>query len=535
VAAKLTADKAQQLLLERFQAAMAKVTPESIAGNHTWQIAVLTCVIQNILCMCSRRAGKSELACGLLLLTAAATADTSNLYLGLTKESAGIVWRKFKKLLRKLKLFAMCQVLEAEQLCVLPNGSRILFTGTDDTRRITHLLGDQLSNGIAIIDESQDDPGIMQRTVEDILGPMLDETTADKPIPGRLVLLGTVPDVPAGYFWQTWVENTGSDDVGQSPYQHQSENWALFCWSRFDNPFQVDNLKRLHSYCKKYKYDVTDPEIRRRWYGERCFSADANAYRFVAVKHTYTPTVTERVELGPFHCLYAPNDLGADRFIVGIDQAQRRDRFAIVCWAWNHLIKDKLWQMAEAVTDPGADPQDSDWLAVCAELKRRYGPSIEYIRDAGGSSAPVNDALKLSHGIIVVSAIKGPGSLKARVQRLSDLLARGVARVIEGSELSGDLLTAKWSLQAREKGKWELDKTAKSPDIADAATYALDLPSYTTRGAQPTKPKPKTEGEWLREQQQKTLQELVQGKKSWQRREKPNTALVMWQPPPRNN
>lgn len=527
--AKLTPAKAEQLLAKRFAECIAKATPEFLCGDHEWQKKVLASTSQNIIAMCSRRAGKSEVACALLLLTAAKTANTSSLYLGLTKESAGIVFRKWKRLLRKLGLRTLCQTTDTDQLTIMPNGSRILFTGTDDIRRVQHLLGDQLSGGIAIMDECQSDPGLLETVVVDVLGPMLDETTEDIPIPGRLMMIGTVPDVPAGYFYRTWAENyTGPEEV---PGYSENEHWGCYAWSRFDNPFQLQNEVRLKSYLKKYKYERHDPEVQRRWFGVRVFSADNNAYRYQPAKHNYAPQSTDRFDLGPFHCLFANQPAGASHHIVGIDQAQRHDRFAMIMWSWDPTRKDYLWHTAEAVTDPGADPLESQWLDVLKELRRRFGGSMEFIRDAGGSSAPVNDALQLSHGITVTSAIKGPGSVKARVQRLSDLLAKGVAKVMEGSELAGDLLIAKWNLEDRERGKWTLDKSAKSPDLADAATYALDLPSFTQIGAPKPKPAPITEQEYFRQQRDKTLRDLLSGKK--QHSPKPNPSLLMWTPPPK--
>jgi len=524
----LTQAKADQLLQRRFAEAVARATPDFLCGDHEWQKRVLSSSSQNVIAICSRRAGKSEIACALLLLTACRTAGVSCIYLGLTKDSAGIVFRKWKRLMKRLKMPA--SITESDQLTVFPNGSRVLFTGTDDTRRVTHLLGDQLSGGMAVIDEGQDDPGIMERTVEDILGPMLDETTVDLPVPGRLVLLGTVPDVPAGYFWRTW-ESNYSGPAHDSPVESVNEDWACFAWSRFQNPFETHNEENLQKYLRKYRYELHDPEVRRRWFGERVFSKDSNAYRYQPAKQTYTPAAVERLDLGPFHCVFAGAQPGIRHYVVGIDQAQRRDRFAIVAWGWDPSVKDKLYHVAEAVTDPGADPQESEWLEVVKELRRRYGGSMEFIRDAGGSSAPVNDLLQLSHGITIVSAVKSPGSVKARVQRLSDLLNKGVAKVMADSELSADLLTAKWSMSAREKGKWEFDKSAKSPDLADAASYALDLPSFTQIGAPKPRTKPQTEADYYRQVREKTLRDLMSGKLQKRLQDKPNQALSMWVPP----
>jgi hypothetical protein len=512
----------------RWASAVARITPEAIATGkhgerHEIQIQILRCLTQNLIFMCSRRAGKSEVCCGLLLLTAIKTPDVSCLYLALTKDSAEPIWRKWKKLLKKFNVPNISS--DSEQYTEFHNGSRVLFTGTDDTRRITHLLGDQLAGGIAIIDESQDDPGLMERVVEDVLGPMLDETTIDKPIPGRLVLSGSIPDVPAGYFWRTWEENFDEENDRQKP----GAAWGAFAWSRYENPFQTNNEQREADYCRKYGYSPNDPEVLRRFRGKRVFSKTATAYRFDPRKHTYRPKC-EFVDIGPFHCRFAERSLDCDRVIVGIDQAQRHDRFAFVAWTWSHVTKRNLWQLAECVTDPGADPQESEWLAICAALRTRYSHgTMEFVRDAGGSSAPVNDALKLSHGIVVVSALKTPGSLKARVQRLSDLLALDSAKVIEGGFLADDLSTARWSIRAREAGKWELDKAARSPDVCDAASYALDLPSYTQVGAPRLPEKRLTLEEHLAEEQRKTLEEVLRGKVA---KPKPiPTYVKLWLPP----
>jgi hypothetical protein len=547
-ARQIAPDEARAELDRRWEEAKARITPEAICSGthgrrHMVQLAILRCRKQNMIFMCSRRAGKSEVCCGLLLTTAKATADVSCLYLALTKDAAEPIWRKWKKLLKRLDVPHLSS--DADQYTEFPNGSRVLFTGTDDLRRVTHLLGDQLAGGIAIIDESQDDPGIMKSTVENVLAPMLDETTLEKPIPGRLVLSGSIPDVAAGYFWETWEANYDEENDRERTFaekcarmgieyrdETEDDHWACFAWSRFENPFQTDNEKRERAYCIKYGLKQDDPEVLRRFRGKRIWGKEANAFRFDEKRNTYRPVSVERMDIGPFHCLFAAPDMEWDRFIVGIDQAQRVDRFAIVGLAWNHVRKDSLRQFAEAVTDPGADPLESQWIAVCAEFRTRYtGGSMEFIRDAGGSSAPVNDALKFSHGIVIVSAIKGPGSVKARVQRSADLFALGIQQAIEGSEYASDLKKAAWDKKERARGHWALDKTKQSPDVAESGSYALDLPSYTQIGGmKPPKPRETFEERCAREQKE-TLEMVMRGKVP-----KPPPIpnyVKMWLPPPK--
>lgn len=527
----LTPSLARALIDERWEKVISRATPEAIATGkhgecHMIQIAIMRCIKQNMIFMCSRRAGKSEVCCGLILLTAIKTKDVSCLYLGLTKDAAEPIWRKWKKLLKRLDI--PNDSSDAQQFTEFPNGSRVLFTGTDDLRTISHLLGDQLAGGIAVIDEGQSDPGIMETTVEDTLGPMLDETTIDKPIPGRLVLSGTVPDGPVGYFWQTWINNRNATDTETK----LDSLWETFEWSRYENPFQVDNEAREEAYCKKYRKLHSDPAVLRRFRGKRVWAKESNAFRFDRSEHCYRP-ISRVSDVGPFSvvCTEASN-LGADRFIVGIQQATPKNRFAIEMWGWNSRLRNQLWQIAEAVTEENADPLDREWIAVCAMLRKMYRGSMEFIRDSDGSSDPVNEALKLSHGIEMNSAIKTPGATKARVQLLSDLLSLGIAKVIEGSQLDRDMTISRWAPQLRSQVvKWELDKTHGSPAAALAASYAFDLQSYTRIGGMKPPAKRPSLDEYLAQEQKKTIDQLTQGKL---RNPPPQPAFVnLWLPPPK--
>jgi hypothetical protein len=113
---------------------------------------------------------------------------------------------------------------------------------------------------------------------------------------------------------------------------------------------------------------------------------------------------------------------------------------------------------------------------------------------------------------MVESANKTTGSLKARVQRLSDLLALGVAKVIAGSHLADDMTTAKWNARARAADKWEFDKVARAPNVCHAGSYALDLPSYTQIGGAKAPAKRLTLREQLDVEHRKNLDSLLRGK-----------------------
>lgn len=456
-------------LQRRVDAAIAAFTPEAIADGHTFQVSVLNSTEQNLLFMCSRRAGKTFLCCALLALTALRTPDVSCLYLALTSGQAKKVWaRTWKRLLRKFNLPA--EHSESDMTTTFPSGSQVVFGGTDDMRHVQTLLGDSMAGGMAIIDESQSDPGLMESLVVDVLGPMLDETTKGKPIPGRLVLAGTVPETAAGYFWRTWVANEGVE----------GSLWKCVAWSRFDNPHEHDNRRHLDSYLRKYHLQESDPIVQRNWFGARVFDVAVTAYRYNLLNAWTGVTapwlVQVQLQAGPqgkevdvpLVAVLPPP--GVDTFSIGLDPASKRDRYALVMWGWGKQSSD-VWQIAEWVTPEGAGTLQSQWVAALVVLREHYTNVVRYLRDAGSASETI-DLVQRDYHMLVEAVAKGPGSLKGRVDRFADLLGQGRAHPLSGSQLETDLKLCRWDQAARERGKWQWSNTHHG-DVADAGGYGL--------------------------------------------------------------
>jgi len=132
------------------------------------------------------------------------------------------------------------------------------------------------------------------------------------------------------------------------------------------------------------------------------------------------------------------------------------------------------------------------------------------------------------------SAVKGPGSIKARVDRLADLLNRSVAVVIKDGELHDDLATATWDDEEREKGKWVLDHSQRSPDLSDAGGYPLSLPLFTEVGGRFAESNLESDEDQAKlpevRAHEKYLKELHSGKAK--RKKRKPLEHIMWNPPP---
>lgn len=180
------------------------------------QLAVIYSGARTLAMLCSRRAGKTVLAGGKLILTAFEKPGALCVYMALSRESArDIMWPELKLWVERVGLPSDC-VDEARMRINLPNGSTIICTGTDDIRTIKRWRGVKIA--IAIIDEcgAQDDD-VLTTIIRDILRAALIDYK------GELWLLGTPGEVERGY----WFNITGPE---------RKSKIALFHWTAFNNP-----------------------------------------------------------------------------------------------------------------------------------------------------------------------------------------------------------------------------------------------------------------------------------------------------------
>lgn len=463
---RLTPDQARAELQRREAGAIADVTPEKIAAGHAAQLEILSGDWQSLILMCSRRAGKSIVCVALCILTALRVRNVRCLYLSLTAEQSSPRFEECKAMLDRWRIAYTPN--GTDQTVTLLNGSRIRFTGIDDKRRAGVFKGDQLASGIAIVDEAQDDPGLLAWLLKDVLDPMVSETTLDKPVPGRIVVAGVVPESEAGYFWDLWQEN----------HERPGSSWLCMGWGRADNPHELDFRRHLDAYLAKYNLAEDDPIVQRNWHGRRVFDKNVTAYRYNVARNSYIhvpapwlgefklPANDSGVTLGTL--LASLPAAGVTDFGVGIDPASRRDCCAINVWGWGAASAD-VWQVAEFVTAPASGIRQDQWIDVLLELRRFYPNLMGIQRDAGSAA---EDIVLTDYKLRIEAVVKGPGSVKDRVERTAALLGQGRAHVMAGSQLEQQLKAVRWDPAARERGKWVLLPTIPN-DVSDAGDYGL--------------------------------------------------------------
>jgi terminase large subunit-like protein len=180
------------------------------------QLSVFNLAVRMLVILAGRRGGKTVVAGARLLRGALEHPRSLSLYLALSRESArDIMWPELKAWGERLGIPDAC-FNDNSMRVTLPNGSRIVVSGTDDTRTIERFRGSKLAG--VVIDECGSQPdSLLTALIVDILRPAL----AD--LKGYMWLIGTPGLVANGY----WYSVSGPE---------RTSNVPLFHWNMLNNP-----------------------------------------------------------------------------------------------------------------------------------------------------------------------------------------------------------------------------------------------------------------------------------------------------------
>ena len=396
--------------------------------------------------MCSRRAGKTYAMAALLLATAMGNPGSNSVYLAITKGQA-------KRTIWTDTWIGLCDAWgidcthnRTELVTTFANGAHVYFGGTDDLRHIITELGQKLT--LAIIDECQDQSSaVLKQLTEKILPPALSDGGK-----GRLILSGTIPDTPSGYFWKQW----------------EAARWPRHNWSMLDNPHMKDPAGELASHLLDTGLTEDDPGVQRDWKGIITFDATALAFRYDKHRNGFQPGTTEVDPLGKWTIRIAPKEI-TDRcefFCVGGDTG-KFDRMVVQVFGWSSKHKE-IYQVYEFASIKDHGGAFSSFGPPLDQVRRLFGHVNHYF-DFGGSKMAI-DNFTTDFGVYVLEAAK-KADRKGQVERMNTLLKAARLFCMIGSDLEGDFLTTKWDKDKREKGTYEWS-SENHPDAADAARYA---------------------------------------------------------------
>jgi hypothetical protein len=419
---------------------MVRLSLDLATRTHGKQCAFILDQAGQVVALCGRRAGKTSGARLKLIKTAAERPGTISVLVTQTRGLAKkLYWRQLQNELRALDVGF--EFNATELIIRLPNGSEIWLAGAANATDIERLRG--FAFALVVIDEAQairDD--VLQRLVEDVLQWALVDHQ------GQLVLIGTPPPVPVGWFVERY---TGVDGKGKEVL-----GWSRHHFTIFDNSKMPGGQAAVVAYLDKIRRErgivEGSPTYRREVLGELVLDASQlvlNAFDLdLSVYHPNElpegrPVVVMGVDIG-YQDADAILDLG--RYPAS------NDLWAVEEWEENHQTEE---QLGERIKDHN----------------ERWHP-IAKVADTGGGGRKTVAGISQRLGLEIEAAHKP--SVVEQFQRLNDeFRARGGngrsrLRVPANGLCARDAIRMAW-----EPGKIG-QKVAKHPhsNILPALSYA---------------------------------------------------------------
>lgn len=399
--------------------------------------------------MCSRRAGKSTACAAHLVATANDFAQCTALYVtGARTDAKKIVWAEVKRFNDLHGLGGVPN--ESELAMTFPNGSVVRLAGAKDDAAVEKIRGQMPPVKIAYIDEAQSiRDALLTKLIDDVLEPALLDYD------GSLIMIGTPPPVPVGYFVDAFLGKRGEGA------------WSSHRWTFFDNPHIARKSKKTHAelmqrVLKRRGVTDQDPSIRREFFGELALDTHSLVYQ-------YSPALNH----------YDALPAGTYTYILGVDLGHD-DADALALLAWSDTSK-VTFLVEEMVTKKQGI---TELVEQIESFRSRYDIS-KIVMDTGGLGKKISEEIIRRHKIPVQPAEK------ARkfefIELMNDALRTKQLKAKKDSLFAFDSYRVEWDRDKTKPDKKVISDRFHS-DIADATLYAWrESYSFTFT---PEKPKP---------------------------------------------
>ena len=267
---------------------------------------------KRIVCCCSRRAGKTDLASGAIDV-ASMIPNTRIIYINLTYTNA--LTQIFENTVERSEKSGLAITNSSKSAGEIEwsNGSSLRICGNSNNAEIDKLRGEKRVS-LVIIDEFFHQRN-MEYAINEVISPlMLDISNS------TILCLGTPPRIPKTYGERVWKVEKG---------------WKKFHWTAAENPY-IDNFEQfIEELCKSKGITKDAPFIRREYYGEiGAYDTEAQVMKGY---RTYSKDT--------------PLDFVPDKISLGVDFGFS-DNNAIIALAYNNekarVIEERKFNRASA-------------------------------------------------------------------------------------------------------------------------------------------------------------------------------------------
>jgi len=403
------------------------------------QLAFVLDTSPNKIAMCSRRAGKTISCAADLIHTAITNRDVVCLYITLSRNNAKkIIWRELKQIIKNYNLKATLNLSELS-ITLDDTGSIIYLSGAKDTSEIEKFRGMALK--LVYIDEAQSFRAYIKDLIDDVLSPALMDYS------GTLVLIGTPPPTPTGYFCEAY---------------ESAKGWSRHHWTFWQNPFIIKKSKQTHQQMLERELvrrgvAVNDPSIQREWFGKITLDTNSLLIHYNEGKNHYD----ELPNIMPNEWHYI---MGID---IGFDDA---DAIAIIAW---HESTPNIYLVEEKVV-----PQQG--LTELVEQIQYYDKKYKIqkmVIDQGGLGKKLAEEMRRRHSIPVQPADKARKF--ESIAFFNDYLRTGKFKAKKLSKFAQDSYLVEIDRDKTTSEKIKISDRYHS-DIIDAVVYAFkESPAFT--------------------------------------------------------
>lgn len=363
------------------------------------------------------------------------------------------------------------------------NGSRGRLAGAETVADIERLRGAAAEADIAIVDECKSfSPDLLNELIRDVLEPGL--MTRD----GLLVLGGTPGSIPVGTFYQATdararndaggitcipaVEEDGPAYADLSEAQRK-ELWRLHTWTIQDNTAAPAQWRRALGNKKRQGWTDDHPTWRREYLGEWVTDATDLVYAWAGQRAKGEGYVTWQPEKSKDNPSGLPVEQGPWRFVLGIDLGYV-DESAFVLAAYSETLKEL--RHVYDFKQPGMTVDD--FIDEVLNVIEHYGRPDAIVADtAGGGSKMLIETINQRYGLGIESAKKT--EKQDHIELLNSDFARGVIKIIPGSDLAHELSGLQWDLSR--ESKLVLARTGRLREDPSCPNHLCDALLYLYR------------------------------------------------------
>lgn len=394
---------------------------------------------QKKICIGSRRIGKTEFACRMLLKDCLRP-NRKAIFISLKQENA--IRQCYEKTLDLAKTLGLQIASESkfDGEIKFSNGSIILFKGNNNRAEADKLLGYGFS--LVIIDEVQTQCNL-RYLIDTVLRPTMTDYEDS-----QMILLGTPPRIPKTYCEDIWKNYKG---------------WKRYSWDMSKNPYIHNTEKVIEDICEEKGVTKDAPFIQREYMGKWVYDFEAMVFK------------------GYKTCKGIPDSFVPTDVAIGCDYGFQ-DFNAIISLAYNRSTK-QAYVISESKFNKGTVSELVDVCRKSYEYAKKFclerNSDFDFSKIAfycDTNEQTISYEMSTQYKLPIYNCYKY--NKKLALEQLAEWCRTGRILINEGSAVQDEFDRTVYKRDEEDNILSEIDDDIFHPDAIDALLYASRQYAY---------------------------------------------------------